>query len=327
MKSKNTTIIIVNYNGLKITQDCLKTLLKNRDNFLEIILVDNDSHDGSKEYFAALSKKHRFIKVIFNSKNNGFAEANNQGYEIAKGKYICFLNNDTLVPRDFLLPMVSKLEENDRLAAVQPLILFPDLTIDSVGSYMTPTGFLYHKAHRQKPNSLNSRSSKVYSLKGACMVWKKSVLDEIGVLDESYFAYFEETDVCHRAINAGYHLLFTAESQILHLGGYTSNKLNQEFIQYHNTKNRVLTFRKNMSLGDKIRILPLHLLLTEGLIVKSFLTNFKLGLAMQKGFMEGMRAKVVEQNQKLSLGSLIKEPDLGYYRGLFSSLKNYNKLW
>mgnify|MGYP003968306673 FL=1 len=159
------------------------------------------------------------------------------------------------------------------------------------------------------------------------MVWKKSVLDEIGVLDESYFAYFEETDVCHRAINAGYHLLFTAESQILHLGGYTSNKLNQEFIQYHNTKNRVLTFRKNMSLGDKIRILPLHLLLTEGLIVKSFLTNFKLGLAMQKGFMEGMRAKVVEQNQKLSLGSLIKEPDLGYYRGLFSSLKNYNKLW
>lgn len=324
----DVSVIIVNRNGHKVLKECLESLLPCQTK--EIIVVDNASADRSLTYLAQL--KEPCIKVIKNKNNNGYAEANNQGYELATGSYVLFLNNDTIVNKDFLAPLVDALKQDTKLAAIQPLILFPDGTIDSVGSFLTPTGFLYHKAHRQPPIKKNTKDAKVYSMKGACMLWKKSVLDEIGVFDESYFAYFEETDLCNRAIKAGYHVRFTGKSSIIHLGGFTSNTMNQGFIQYYNTKNRLFTYFRHLPSKVAWNILPFHILLTQALICKTILNHPSVALEMQKGMLAGIRDGIKGRMQEkgdreYDLASYIKKPDISYYVALFTSLKGYNKVW
>lgn len=328
---KKVSIIIVNFNGIDVLVPCLTTLLNSIDDILEIIIVDNASTDGSKDHIKEVAQKYPLIKLVENTENKGFAEANNIGLQYVSSKYVLFLNNDTLLPQNFVKPMIACLNKNMHIAAVQPQILFPDLTIDSVGSYFTPTGFLYHKAHRQKPNKMNSKDAYVYSLKGACMLWRKDVLEEIGGFDESYFAYFEETDLCHRAINVGYKLLYTHKSKIIHLGGYTSNNMDRAFVQFYNTKNRFETYIKNLQMNELITVLPVHLILTELLAVSSLIRNVQLGIAIQKGILVGIFQGIIQrgtyQFSRKHLSFCTKKPDLSYYLALFSSLKNYEKLW
>jgi GT2 family glycosyltransferase len=329
----NVSIIIVARNGKKITLECLKSL--KTEKVKEIIFVDNASSDDTVKAVKTFATRNTLpLQIIQNSKNNGFAEANNQGAKIATGKYILFLNNDTLVTPKFLQPLITVLEKDKKAAAVQPLILFPNGTIDSVGSYLTSTGFLYHRAHRQLPSPLSLTPAKVYSLKGACMLWKKSVLNKIGLLDESYFAYFEETELCHRAINLGYSVHFTPKSKIIHYGGFTSNTMNQAFVQYHNAKNRIATYIKHLPLNEVIKILPLHLALCEALVLKTILRSPTDAWAIQKGLVVGIVKGIQKRNEfsqkiksRKDLSAVTKSPDTSYYRALFSSLEGYNKIW
>ena len=209
MKGPLVSVIIATLNGKGLLSDCLKTLYKYESNF-EVIVVDNASTDGTISW---LKKSYPQVKLIENSFNTGFAKANNQGLELASGEYVLYLNNDTLITEPFLKTLIAELV-SPKVAAVSPLILLPDGTIDSIGSYLTRTGFLYHRAHRHKPDPSFVHKTNTYSLKGACMLWKKSVLDKIGQLDESYFAYFEETDLCHRAVNAGFNLVVVPQVSI-----------------------------------------------------------------------------------------------------------------
>jgi len=327
------SIIIVNRNGKDITLACFKSLIG--QGCKQIILVDNASTDGSNAALLKYAKQNKLpLQVISNDKNNGFAEANNQGFEVATGKYIVFLNNDTVVTPHFLEPLMNVLEKSPKVAAVQPLILFPNGTIDSIGSYLTPTGFLYHRAHRQVPQKKVLNDAPVYTLKGACMVWKKEVLDSIGVFDESYFAYFEETELCHRAINHGYHLLFSPSSQITHVGGFTSNSMPQPFLQFHNTKNRFVTYLKHLPMNQLLAILPVHFLLCEALVFKTLLSSRRTALAIQKGICVGLYRGVQERFRFTASGAcrqplkdVTKTPGLSYYKALFSSLENYQELW
>lgn len=330
MTQKNVSVVIVNMNGFNVLVPCLKSVFRNLKNIMEIIIIDNNSHDESREFLQKLSQKSKMCKVIYNNDNRGFAEANNQGYDVAIGKYVLFLNNDTVVSDSFLDPLVQLLQNEKAVAAVQPAILFPDGTVDSVGSYMTPTGFLYHKAHRQTFSKKRLPQSEVYSLKGACMLWRKSVLDEIGCFDETYFAYFEETDLCHRAFNRGYSLLYSPESSIEHLGGFTSNSMNQAFIQYHNTKNRITTYIVHNPFNYLILMLPLHLLLTEALVCKTLFSNMHVAIEIQKGMILGIWKGLRKRDylrKKRDLRRILKKPDISYYLALFSSLKGYEQLW
>jgi len=332
MKNKNldVSVIILYRNGKKITLECLHSLMSEAVD--EIIIVDNGSTDGTLEAVKKLMMKDRRIQVIQNTTNNGFAQANNQGFSKATCNYILFLNNDTLLEKNFLTPMLNFLKQNQAVAAVQPLIVFPDQTIDSVGSFLTPTGFLYHKAHRMMPDKRVMRSAQVYSLKGACMLWKKSVLDEIGLFEESYFAYFEETELCHRALNAGYQVFYCPSSRIMHLGGFTSNALPSDLIQFHNYKNRVLTYFKHLPLLTLFQIVLVHTFFCEAIVLKTLLSSPKLAWAIQRGILAGWTAGCWYRcthffEQRMPLRDVIKYPDISYYKALFTSLKGYSKIW
>lgn len=323
------SVIIVCRNGKEVTEKCLQGI--ERLKVKQIVVVDNNSSDGTTQLLDRKKKKDERYTIIRNKENNGFALANNQGIQVSSGSCILFLNNDTVITQDFLPPLISTLS-SPNVAAVQPMILFPDKTIDSIGSYFTPTGFLYHRAHRMYPKKEFLKVEPVYSLKGACMLWKKSVLNEIGFLDESYFAYFEETELCHRAINAGYTVMVNPNGKITHLGGFTSNSMNQRVIQYYNSKNRVQTYLIHLTLPVLLSSFIFHFFLCELLVVKTLFSRMDIAVAIQKGllhgFYEGITCRLKKFSKKRqSLQAVTKYPDISYYVALFTSLKGYQKIW
>lgn len=319
------SIIIVVRNGVEVTRKCLEGLTKIKRK--QVIIIDNASAPEMKKFLKSWKKYP--IECIYNRQNNGFAEANNQGFLRAKAPYIVFLNNDTIITEDFFSPCKKYLDTHNSVGAVQPMILFPDGTIDSIGSYLTRTGFLYHRAHRLKPNRKFVHTESVYTLKGACMIWKRQVLEEIGILDEEYFAYFEETELCHRAWNAGYEVAVVPTSSITHLGGFTSNAMDQGFVQYHNTKNRICTYIRHLSLLPLCLVLPVHLIFTEIVIFRTFLTQRSVSISMQKGVLRGIIMGFTKRfcTSQDHRSVPYKNPDLSYYLALFSSLQGYKKVW
>lgn len=257
MTHPKVSIIVVNFNQRQLTLDCLKSLSKITYPKYEIILVDNASQDGSVQ---AIEKKFSKIILVKLATNTGFVGGNNAGIKEARGKYILFLNNDTKVKHGFLEPLVENLIKDEKLGIVQSKIFVMDDPdrLDSVISYQTSTGFLYHKGYLDKDREEYKNFQYTFSAKGACMLIKREVL-RLGGFDQEYFAYFEETDLCWRAWAMGYKVGFEPKSIIYHKMGATSSKMKSTFIHYHSFKNRVRTIIKNASVATLLWMLPIHL--------------------------------------------------------------------
>lgn len=249
------SIIIVNFNQKLLTLDCLKSVNSVTYPKYEVILVDNNSQDNSISY---ISKKFPKLKIIKNSANLGFAGGNNIGLQEANGEYILLLNNDTIVTPDFIQPLVEDMQKDEKLGVVQSKIRVMDnpKLLDSVASFQTITGFLYHKGYLDFDRYYNDFLYS-FSAKGACILVRCEIL-KIGLFDEQYFAYFEETDLCWRAWLMGYKVAFEPRSVIYHKMGATSTNMSRAFMHYHSFKNRLRTIIKNASVTTIFWMLPLH---------------------------------------------------------------------
>ena len=147
MSSPKVSIIIINYNGKELLEKCLESLFKvDYDNF-EIILVDNNSTDGTMEF---VTKNYPSIIIIKLDSNKGFAEPNNIGSKIAKGEYLLFLNNDTVVTPDFISKMIKVVENDKKIGICQSLLLKPDGSIDSSGDFIDKLGIVYNSKTKTK---------------------------------------------------------------------------------------------------------------------------------------------------------------------------------
>lgn len=325
------SIIIINWNGLRWLPDCLGSLSKQNYKNYEIIFVDNASEDGSVSW---VRKNYTNTKIIVNRENLGFAGANNVGYRKATGEYVLFLNNDTKVTKTFLTELVNAMKPG--VAGAQSKILLMDRpdTHDSVGAFLTPTGFLYHYGFGKKDQKKYDKEIDLYTAKGACMMFRKSVLDHIAIggniFDPAYFAYFEESDLCHRIWLAGYRIVYSYKSVIYHKMGATSSSMNNAFIQYHSFKNRIRTYLKNFGTGWLWTILPVHLAMCEMYAIVSYLRgSFALGWAIERAYWWNMahfretlqiRRRVQHAIRKVSdtdiAPFILKRPKLSYYTNL-----------
>lgn len=266
---KKVSIIIVNWNGENHLKNCFSTLEKVTYPNFEVILVDNASQDNSlklvKEFTKRMKTKHVTVKTVLNKKNLGFAGGNNRALPYLTGKYVLLLNNDTTVTKDFLTELVKAIESSPLVACVQSKILsmdYPD-KLDSVGAYLTNTGFLYHYGYLQKNKPSYNATKDLYTAKGASMMVKRDVIEKIGFFDKDFFAYFEESDLCHRVWLAGGRVIYAPKSIIYHKVGGTSNSMDNAFIQFHSFKNRINSYLKNLGTVELLKILPIHLLLCE----------------------------------------------------------------
>ncbi len=263
MSSKKNfiSVIIVNYNGKRWLEICLRALQKQDYPHFEVIIVDNASQDGSVKF---VKKNYPAFTLIENDTNQGFSGGNNVGLRKAKGAYIFLLNNDTRVEKNFLSTFISIFSKIPNLAVAQSKIVFMDdpKTIDSCGSFWTNTSFLYHYGNcKNQSLAQYNKPFPVFSIKGASAMIKRSVIDEIGLFDDDFWCYYEETDFCHRAWLAGYECWYLPSATVFHGQGGTSLSFPNEFIQFHNFKNKLLSFLKNFELGRLLFIIPVFLFL------------------------------------------------------------------
>ncbi len=326
------SIIIPNYNGREYLENCFSSLAKLNYSNYEIILVDNDSKDGSIKF---TKDNYPQIKVIHNKKNLGFAEANNIGYYEAKGDYILFLNNDIVVNPNFLTVLVEEIEKEKYIGGVQPKILQMNnhKKLDCVGGFLTSTGALYHFGYGKNADSpkYNQRLL-IFSMKGAAMLFKREVLEKVGLFDKSFFAYFEETDLCHRIWLAGYKIFYVPRAIIYHKGGGTSGKMNSSYIQFNSFKNRINSYIKNLGWLELLKILPLNIFfcLAVSIVYPRYfiaihkaiwwnIRHIKETLEKRKNVQSNIRVI----SDKIFMPYLKKKVRPSYYYHLLKSLKDY----
>lgn len=202
------SIIIVNYNGEKIIKECLDSILSYQSNYsMEIIVIDNASKDQSS---AILSKYSNRIQIVQNPDNKGFATANNQGLKIATGKFIFLFNNDAILLPKTLDTLINYLNNHPEVGAVAPQLLNPDRSNQQYGSSLGQ--WMYSKTDTRY----------VSFISGAAILMQKSVLEKLGGLDENFFFYNEDIDLCKQLMKKGYKIAFMPTAQVIHYGGVST---------------------------------------------------------------------------------------------------------
>lgn len=234
------SVIIVNYQTFDLTKNTIDSILKYDYSFeYEIFVVDNASSDDSlsklKDYF-----KDK-VKFIASSENNGFAAGNNQALSKATGKYQLLLNSDTVVWENTLENIYNYMEKHTDVGACGCRVLLENGELDKACKRSFPNvknSFirLFHIPTKSKDDNYNLTDlpdDEIYEidcLTGAFMFMRKEALDNVGFLDETFFMYGEDIDLCYRIKKGGWKIVYYGESVITHLKGASSKKQKSKLI-------------------------------------------------------------------------------------------------
>jgi GT2 family glycosyltransferase len=280
------SIIIVNLNGEEFISACLSAVIA-EDALSEIIVVDNGSSDSSVQMIRTSFPR---AKIIQNDENRGFAAPANQGAALASGEYLLFLNNDARLTPGSLGHLVSGLRDEPDVAACEPTMRRNDGTLDSAGSMFTKTGFPYHVSEDELSSA--RFGSYRFSLKGACLLIRAEVFHRAGGFDGSYFAYFEETDLCWRLLAMGYRLKHIDQALVIHdVGRTTTAVFSSAHIDFLSFRNRITTIRKDGSRLLKLRVLPVHIVCCIGFAAVFALTGkYKNAFAITRALVWHLRS-------------------------------------
>ena len=279
------SVVIVNYGTFELTKNTINSILNYSYPFsIEIIVVDNASVDDSlsklKEYF----KDN--VKFIASKSNNGFAAGNNQALKIVDSKYILLLNSDTLVWQNTLEDIYNFMENNQDVGACGCQVLLEDNTLDKACKRSFPNvknSFfrLFHIPTKSKDDNYNLDDlddNGVYEidcLTGAFIFTRKKVLDSIGLLDETFFMYGEDIDLCYRIKKTGWKIIYYGKDKITHFKGASSKKQRPKLI-YEFYRAMYIYYKKHHSHESSFLV---NIIVYFGIfllcIVKLFLNIFK----------------------------------------------------
>ncbi len=260
------SIIIISYNTKKITEECIESVYRSflhrgskksatPDFSWEMIVVDNSSTDGSVATLRTFQRMKPNFTLVENKNNVGFAKANNQAVKIAKGKYLLFLNSDTIVLDRAILKLVNFYRKNEKTISILGGKLFnedmsPQPSCGPFYSLPVIFGALFMKGDywgltRYSPNELKE----VDWVSGACILVKKDCFEKINGFDEKIFMYMDEIDFLYRAKKQGYRVFFYPEAKFIHLGSASSGgktypilQVYQGFIYFYRKHHSRLSF-------------------------------------------------------------------------------------
>lgn len=266
------SIIIVSFNTRDVTRQCLESIYNAdwRDKF-EIIVVDNDSADGSPEM---ITRDFPKIKLIANKDNKLFAIANNQGAKIASGKYLLLLNSDTIIEKDNLQRMIDFFEtQPEDVICIGPKILNPDRTLQSCGNFQWGNKFqqyvFLYGLHKLLPlyriwPVLDRRPDVTHQtgwVAGCCMMIPRHKYMEVGGLNENLVFYGEEPEFGYRTDKLGYKTLYYADASIVHLGGVSTasdkakkHSFDKEIREYDGLVSQTVGHKEAIAITKRTRI-------------------------------------------------------------------------
>lgn len=266
------SIITVNHNGIDHLKILYDSLSKISYFPVELIMVDNASEDNSVNF---VKENYPEVKVVKNQQNYMFARGNNEGIKIAEGEIICLLNNDIKVDPHFLEPIIEAFQSKPEIAAAQPKVL--DLSspgkfeyAGAAGGFIDRYGFPFMRGRlfftMEDDNGQYDTEIPIFWSTGASFFIRKSVLDEIGFLDEDFVMHMEEIDLCWRMHHRDHKIYCIPSSRVWHYGGGTLSTENPQKV-YWNYRNNIFLLAKNLSVINLFRIFTFRILFDSAAVI------------------------------------------------------------
>jgi GT2 family glycosyltransferase len=253
-------VCIVTYRAREVLSECLNSLYQNTvDLALEVIVVDNGSRDGIGEM---LHRDYSSVRLLENESNLGYTRPMNQALMTGRGTYLLQLNPDTLILPNAIQYLISFMEEHPEAGICGPKVLNRDRTFQkqcrrgeprplAVISYFLGLNQLFPKSRFLGGYLLNyldeNEITPVGGVSGSCMLMRREMLEQIGYLDERFFAYQEDADICYRARQAGWDVYYVPTAQIIHYGGQGGTRVEpyRSILEWH--RSYWLYYQKNLA--------------------------------------------------------------------------------
>jgi GT2 family glycosyltransferase len=245
-------ILIVSWNTRDLLEKCLLSIFSHPPGGqFEVRVVDNGSKDGSA---ALVREKFPQVHLVENRENVGFAQANNQAIRASQAEYVLLLNPDTEIRAAALETLLEFMDSHPQVGGAGPLILNPDGSLQT-SCYPAPnlTREIWRLFHLDKIRPYGQYDMQAWDrtrpraadvIQGACLILRSKALAEVGLLDEAYFIYSEEVDLCYRLRQAGWRLVWVPQAEVVHYGGQATQQVAEEMF-LHLYKSKILYFKKH----------------------------------------------------------------------------------
>lgn len=251
---EKASVIIVNWNGERYLEQCLRSVLNQTYKGFEIILVDNNSSDGSLVLVESVFPN---VIVVRNSENRGFAAGNNDGIRKASGEYIVTLNNDAIAEPSWLEELVKAVEDDDSLGMAASKMLFydwPDV-INSTGISLDRAAIAWDRLGGQPADRSETEPVEIFGPCAGAALYKRSMLQDIGLFDEDFFMYLEDVDLAWRGRLRGWRCLYVPTAEVRHVHSASSVE-GSAFKNRLLGRNKIWTTIKNCPAPDFYLYLP-----------------------------------------------------------------------
>jgi N-acetylglucosaminyl-diphospho-decaprenol L-rhamnosyltransferase len=266
MTEYTLSIIIINWNTRQLLYDCLESVYGNvRDFRFEIYVVDNGSTDGSSKM---VLEKFPRVQLIQNQENFGFARANNQAIQLSKGRYILLLNSDTLITTNAIDQMINFADNHFQAGIIGACLVYPDGQLQksygrlpSLLSETTSLAGLDKLRLKLYKAKQSSKPIETEFVSGACMMIRKSILQQVGLLDEGFFFFSEEIDLCYRARKVGWRIFYLPSAVVMHIEGGSTGLNAERMLNLYRGKLRY--FRKHYGSSMKNKLLITMFIITK----------------------------------------------------------------
>ena len=287
------TVVVPNWNGIEYLRKCLDSL-RGQDYGFDLVVVDNGSTDGSMQMVETEYPEACIISFL---ENTGFCHACNAGMKKAESPYVILLNNDTEVLPGFVENLVRAIETDENIFSVssQMLQIQDNDRIDDAGDRYTVFGWAYARG-KDKPAEQYNKPCDVFAACGGASIYRKSVLEKIGYLDENHFAYMEDIDLGYRARIYGYRNVYEPSAKVIHAGSASSGSRYNEFKTKLAAGNNAYMIFKNMPMLQLLLNLPFLLV---GFVVKTFFFTRKgMGILYIKSYLSGIKKAFSKQGRE-----------------------------
>ena len=274
-----TAIIILNWNGEKLLEQFLPSVVEFTAKQAEIYIADNNSTDNSIDF---ITENFPSVKIIKNAINGGYAKGYNDALKHIDADIFCLINSDIEVTENWLNPILNEFKNDENIGVLQPKILdFKDKTkfeyAGAAGGFLDFFGYPYCRGRIfndiEKDKNQFNKISDIFWASGACFFIKSNLFRELNGFDEDYFAHQEEIDLCWRVQNAGFKIKYIPNSIVYHVGGATLSNLNPKKT-FLNFRNSLLNILKNVP-NRYLVFLILSRLILDGFAGIKFLIELK----------------------------------------------------
>jgi GT2 family glycosyltransferase len=246
------SVIIVNFNGMRFLEPCLSSLTTQSFKNFEIILVDNHSSDGSAEY---IREYFSSVTLIETGKNLGFAGGTNTGIRASHGDFILTLNTDTITDPHLIENLVRPMESDSRLGMCASKMLFPDGRINSTGICISRSGAAWDRGIFEQDSGQFDTEQEVFGPCAGAALYRRAMLDEIGLFDEDFFIFMEDVDLAFRARLAGWKCIYIPTARVIHLMGGTAG-INTDLTVFYGNRNLLWNAIKNFPTWTLLKSFP-----------------------------------------------------------------------